>query len=227
MSAKKFSIDEAIQFGWKTTKDNLGFFVGLLVAVGLIYIIPSIVIEAVKEKNAFLGAIFSIADWVLVTVVSIGLIRISLNFCDGKKMTLEEALPVLFNQYRLFFKILVASILYNLIVGTGLILLIIPGIIWGIKFGFYEYFVVDKGADAVDSLKKSSAITKGVKWDLFVFGILLAIINLIGSVCLLVGLFVTIPTTMIALTFVYRKLSSQEEIPQPSPEISPETSKVY
>jgi len=211
MSVKKFSIDEAIRFGWETTKNNLGFFVGLMIVMGLIHIIPTIIVEAVKEKSAFLGIIFSIANCVLVIVVSLGLVRISLDFCDGKKMTFEEALANLFGQYRLFFKALFASIVYNLAVGIGLIFLIIPGIIFGIKLGFFEYFIVDKKAEAMKSLRMSSELTKGVRWNLFIFWILLAIINLVGAACLLIGLLVTIPTTMIAMAYVYRKLLAQIE----------------
>ncbi len=95
---------------------------------------------------------------------------------------------------------------------VGLILLIIPGIIWAIQFCFYDYLIVDRGFGPVDALKKSSEITKGVKLDLFVFGMLLGIINLLGFICLVVGLFVTIPTTMVAMAFVYRKLLAQTEL---------------
>ncbi|MEA3324328.1 MAG: hypothetical protein U9Q37_04220 [Euryarchaeota archaeon] len=66
--------------------------------------------------------------------------------------------------------------------------------------------IVDKGLGPIDALEKSSEITIGVKWDLFIFGILLGILNLMGFACLVVGLFVTIPVTMVAMAFVYRKL---------------------
>jgi uncharacterized membrane protein len=35
---------------------------------------------------------------------------------------------------------------------------------------------------------------------------LLFLINVLGAICLLVGLFLTVPLTMLATTFVYRKL---------------------
>jgi len=48
--------------------------------------------------------------------------------------------------------------------------------------------------------------------DLFLFNLLLILINLLGAICLLIGLFVTIPTTMVAWAFVYRRLLAQTEI---------------
>jgi len=41
------------------------------------------------------------------------------------------------------------------------------------------------------------------------FGFVLAGINILGTLALLIGLFATIPTTMVATAFVYRKLLSQ------------------
>ena len=93
-------------------------------------------------------------------------------------------------------------------------MLIIPGIIWGIKFQFFSYFIVDKGLGPIEALKRSSTITKGAKWDLFLFGLLVWLINLLGALCLLVGLFATIPTTGVAMAFVYHKLLTQTEIAQ-------------
>ena len=43
-------------------------------------------------------------------------------------------------------------------------------------------------------------------WPIFVFYIVLALINFLGIVALFVGLFVTIPITYLADTYIYRKL---------------------
>ena len=100
--------------------------------------------------------------------------------------------------------------------------MIVPGIIWAIKFQFFSYFIVDKEVGPIEALKKSAAITKGAKWDLFVFGALLGLINLAGALCVVVGLFATIPTTMVAIAFIYRKLLAESELIQGS-ETPPET----
>ena len=212
MTAEKFSISEAIHFGWNTMKSNLGFFIGLLIFVFLFTSLSSIIAAKATEANIFLGIIFYIADFSLSILISIGLVKIALRFCDNEKGRFAD----LFSQYPLFPQYLVGSILYGLIVFAGTILLIIPGIIWGIQFCFYDYFIVDKGLGPIEALKRSSAITRGVKWDLFVFFLVLSGINLLGALCLLIGLFVTIPTTMVALAFVYRKLMAQAEIVQVS-----------
>ena len=208
MTTKNFSISEAVQFGWDTMKSNIGFFIGLLIAVGLIDYVPDIIAVIIKADSPILLVIIQIASVVLSMIIAMGLIKICLRFCDGEKGEFSD----LFSCYPLFLDYLIGSIIYGLIVTVGLILLIIPGIIWAIQFRFYSYLIIDRGLGPIDALKKSSEITKGVKWDLFVFGIVLWVINLLGLLCLVVGLFATIPTTIVAIAFVYRKLLAQTEL---------------
>jgi uncharacterized membrane protein len=195
MTIQKFYKSEAVQFGWNTMKSNLGFFIGLLIVLVSFNFIASF-IESM---------IISIAYFVFDMIITMGLIRITLRLHDNKRGEFAD----LFSCFPLFFKYLFGSILYWLIVLAGMILLIIPGIIWGIKFQFFSYFIVDKGLGPIEALKKSSLITTGAKWDLFMLVLLLILINLLGALCLVIGLFATVPTTMMAYAFVYRKLLTQ------------------
>jgi hypothetical protein len=54
----------------------------------------------------------------------------------------------------------------------------------------------------------------GAKWDLLLFGLLIAGINLLGFLALLVGLFATYSTSMVAIAFVYRSLLARREAAQ-------------
>lgn len=189
---------------------QLWFFIGLLIVVGLTYIVPDIVAELAKEDAPLLAIIVTLARGVIFLEVQMGLIKITLKFCDNGKGEFAD----LFSCFPLFFKYLVGTILYGLIILGGTILLIVPGIIWGIKFQFFSYFIVDKRLGPIEALKRSSAITKGAKWDLFLFDLLLLFINLAGVIFLYIGSFATIPTTMVAMAFVYRKLEAEADIAQ-------------
>lgn len=233
-----FSKKEAIQFGWETTKNNLGFLVGLMFAWFLISTVFNIVSQKVMEMNSLFGIIFDTIFIVLSGIVTMGFIKISLKFCDKEKPKFSD----LFSQYHLFFKFLFATFFYNLIIfvliGVPIILsilsifgaiylfnktiytliilgvsllLITVGIILGIRFSLYTYFIIDKKSGPIESLKKSFSITKKAVWDLFVFFLMIIGINLLGVLFLLIGLFVTIPTTLIAQAFVYRQLLAQTE----------------
>ena len=204
---KDFSIGEAVQFGWNTMKANFGFFLGVLIVAWVIIAVPSAIAGKLQQESAGLAFLFNIIAIIVRLIVSIGLIRIALKFSDNEKPVFND----LFSFPPFFWRYLGGSILFGLIVFGGMLLLIIPGIIWTIKFQYFGYCIIDKNLGPIDALKKSSAITNGIKWELFGFGIVLWLINLLGALVFIVGLFATVPTTLIAYAFVYRKLLEQTE----------------
>lgn len=204
---------EAVRYGWDTMKRHFWFFAGVLLVIFLINIIPD-TLRAIVQKTQ--GAklplaslvpltLFGLLFWALQVVAGMGFIKIALAVCDNRKRDFAD----LFSCFPLFFKYLGGMVLYGLIVVGGIILLIVPGIIWAVKFQYYGYCIIDKHMGPVAALKKSAAITRGTKGDLLLFNLLLVCINLLGILALLIGLFATIPATVIAQTRVYRILSAQ------------------
>lgn len=204
---KRFSIDEAVRFGWETVKANLGLMVGLTIVVWAV--------SGAGQVLHFLPVLGSVGSWLLGTIMSMGVIRIVLKFADGGKGDFND----LFAGFDVFLDYLGASVLYGLIVLGGLCLLIVPGVIWAIKYGFYGYFIVDRKLGAVEALKASSALTRGAKGDLFIFGLAVLGINLLGALCLGIGVLVTQPLTTLAMGFVFRRLQSSSASGSGTPDI--------
>jgi uncharacterized membrane protein len=103
-----------------------------------------------------------------------------------------------------------ASILFGLMLFVGLLLCIIPGIIVAIIFMFYGYLIVDNPTlGPTDALRKSQEITKGRLGELFVFGLALFGINLVGAILCGVGLLFTYGITAVAVAYAYRTLNGE------------------
>jgi uncharacterized membrane protein len=201
MAEQKFIKQEAINFGWDTFKKNWGFFIGVIVIYYGINLVFGLLRNAVQGNTA-LVVIITIVSALVQMLLSIGLIKISLKFADGQKAQISD----LFNGLPNFLNFLLGSILYGLIVLGGTILLIVPGVIWAVKFYYFNYLIIDKGLGPVEAIKKAGEMTNGSKNNLFLFFLLLAGINIVGLICLIVGLFATIPLSIVATAFVYRKL---------------------
>jgi uncharacterized membrane protein len=210
-----FTPGEAIKFGWEKMKKNLWFFVGLLLITWLVQIVPSAIANIFKQKIFVLYVLLVIAAWVVQIIVRMGILKITLDIIDKE----EANLKTLFSCAQFLGKFILGSILYGLIVFAGLILLVVPGIIWAIKYQFFSYLIVDKNLGPLEAIKKSGEITSGNKGKLFWLGVLFFLINVAGAICLLVGLFATIPTTMVAMAYVYRKLMGEFTASEP-PQIS-------
>ena len=212
MSEDRFLIKKAIRFGWDTMKANIGFFIVLLIVAFLIERLPGMLGNFARRDFPLISLTLFMSGWILSFVVQMGLMKISLKFCDGIKGTLDDLL----SSFNILLPFVAASILYGLIVFAGFILLIVPGVIWGVKFSLYPYFIVDRNMGPVQALKASAHATTSAKWHLFLFGILLGLINLAGALCFFIGLFATIPTSLVAYAHTYRQLSA--EVSDDSPE---------
>lgn len=202
---KDFSIDEALKFGWNTMKANFWFFVGILVVAWVVVNIPFLLGNFLRNESLWFYMLFTVIGWVLQLIVGIGLIRISLKFCSGETPEFND----LFRFKGYFWRYLGGSLLLAIAVTAGFMLFVVPGVIWAIMFQFYALLIIDKNKSITDAFKHSAEVTKSIRWKLLGFGLLLALINYLGILVFLVGLLATIPTTMLAYTWVYRKLLEQ------------------
>lgn len=201
-----FSKSEALRFGWAGMKAHFWFFVSILIIAAAIQFFPAILENILgKSSQLIVSILFLIISIIFVffkIIIDLGFIRIGLNVFDNKNVQISN----LFGEANLWWKYLRAQILSSLIIVFGFILLIIPGIIWSIRLQYFSYFIVDQGMGPVAALQESWRITRGNVWNLFLFGLLTGLINLVGVLVLIIGLFAAIPTTMIAKAYVFRKL---------------------
>lgn len=202
---KKFTMQEVFGFGWNAMKSNFLIFLVLIISSFLVSVAHNKLSESVKYFPLTALVVF-VAFFVLQTLVSMIFTKVTLQLSNKEAAISGD----FFSFLNSFIDFVFASFLYWLIVAGGLILLVIPGIFWAIKFGQFGYVIVDKGANPIEALKESSRITEGVKWDLLGFYLLSFVITLLGILCLFVGLFVSIPVTSVAQACVYRRISGQQ-----------------
>jgi uncharacterized membrane protein len=110
-----------------------------------------------------------------------------------------------------FWRFLGTELLVGIIVFFGFLLLVVPGIIAAVGLGFAPYLVIDRAKGPIEALKESWRITQGHKWQLFLFGLALIGLNILGLLALVVGLLVSVPVTWLAVTHAYRTLQSQTQ----------------
>lgn len=228
MAADTFDYGEPVKFAWGKVKSNFGLFLGvqtlgLVVSLLILSAIVLSLIGSFDEGIPTLFFVFNFIFFVFLAVLQAGLMQVSLLIADGEEASTGDAIP----GFSMFFKFFIAFILYCVIVVIGTLLFLVPGIIWSVQFMFFGYFIVDKELGPVKALRRSSQITKGIRADLFVFTLIIYILNLIGEMAFLVGLFVTMPMTLVALARIYRKLLGQVEEPSGEKlETAPATSEI-
>jgi zinc-ribbon domain len=112
----------------------------------------------------------------------------------------------LFVGFNFFVPTLVASLVIGLLVGVGTLFCIIPGLVVAAMFKFTYLFIVDKRMDFWPAMQASHAVVKHDYVGFTLFLVLLFLVNLLGVLCCIVGVFVTLPLTMAAITIAYKEI---------------------
>ena len=135
-----------------------------------------------------------------------GIIKIALDFYKGEAnfSTLFEFIT----HPRIAFKYLIVAFLYILGTTLGLILLIVPGIIFMLRFWFSFIFIIDQDAGIIGSFEKSAELTRGVTGKMFLYLLAIVLVNAVASF-LIVGSLVTVPLITLANVYIYKKLLAQ------------------
>jgi uncharacterized membrane protein len=194
-----FTIKESLQSAWEKFKTH--------VEVSVLTTLLTIILGSLggkDEKFNIILLLFGLIMIIVMLIIRIGYTKIFLRMHDGENPKFVD----IFKEYKTFWRYLGVCILETLAVFGGLILLIIPGIFWAIRFSFASFIVVDTKMSPVKAMRESWAITKGKFWKLFGFYFVMGLLNFAGILLFGVGLLLTIPLTTLALIYIYRKLSA-------------------
>ncbi|MEK7188893.1 MAG: DUF975 family protein [Patescibacteria group bacterium] len=210
MGTPTFSISEALHFGWRTTRAHFWFFAQVIIIITLVSYGPGLIMQSFDriELPTVVTLFFFLAGivlWVIQLLISIGLTRIVLGFVDSRKTDIAE----LFSGARFLVNYVLATFAYALAVAAGFVLLVVPGVILMVRLQLFSYVIIDKDQGPIESLKESWKMTRGAFWHLALLWLAMLGINILGVIALGIGLLWSIPTTMLAAGWVYRRLSQR------------------
>ena len=198
----RFTISDAVTYSWHACLRHAGPY--LLVSLVVFAGNTVVVLLAAANSNTGLQLAFELLGALVDLLLLLGLIRASLEVVAGRTPRLGEVFrPDGYGPY------LVASIFF--LVGTylGMILLVVPGLVFAVVFQFYGYVVAEQpDISATLALRRSAEITRGARIRLVGLAIVLLLLNLAGVMCV-VGLILTYAISALALAYAYRVLSDQ------------------
>lgn len=215
-----FSIKKALEFGWLRTKE----YWGIMIIIGIASLFINIFTNTLNNMLSIsLGGyrngindmwvfpdygsfsiygIFNILIFIATAWISFNTMKMILNMTDGHKEKVEN----LFNLDKIFWKYLLTTFIYGLIILLGLVALIVPGIYFMVKFSAAPYLIFDKKLNIIDSFKKSYEITNRNFWSLIGLSLISLLIVLAGLILLIVGVIPAIMIVYFASFYAYRKM---------------------
>ncbi len=209
VSASGVSPGASIGFGWRALKANGVFLVTAVAMVALLQAIPQGIGDRLSDSRPIMSGLVSAAAWVFSQFLTLGLFSVVLKVCDGRITGYRE----IFQQGRRFPAFIAGSLLYVGLCIIGGLLLIVPGIYWALTYSFYGFFIIDDALGPLDAMKRSASLTRGFKWRLLGYWVLILLINVLGAIPFGLGLLVSAPVSMVSMAYVFRRLQGRKPRP--------------
>lgn len=200
--------------GWKVLMTT---FVELLV-ISIVYMILSGPTGLVQWKvDSF--------EWFLIPLVFFGIVYgvfvagpiqygaswVFLRAVRSERIEVKDIFVVFQRNY---WNAVIANIVVSIIVVMGLVMLIVPGIIFACRLAFVPYLVVDREMDVMDALRVSWDMTRGYGMQIFLMGLLAIPVVIVGLICLFVGVFISVMWISAAFAVMYHAVALKDGIPE-------------
>lgn len=226
-----FSVGEAFNWGWAKFQQNAG----VILVTALIYVVVMAVIyaiwffigSAVFIRSAsvtvdqttgsistsagsgffmslFFAAFSAAVFFVLLAFLQAAIIRGALAIADGQRLEISTMLST-----KDLGVVLTGALIVGALSFVGVLACYVGTIVVSFFTAFYLFFIIDQQQGAWESVKSSyRLVTKNAgSVVVLVIGVLVA--YFIGSLLCGIGLIVTVPVSLLAMTYAYRRLQGQ------------------
>lgn len=207
----RLSVGDAISFGWRKFSANPGVWIVFVVVALLVQALINGIFNgfdvAVQDTDDFTftsafsaaGLIGSVVSAIVGYLLQAAFVRGALSEVDGQKPALGT-----FLQFGPIGAVILTGLLVGIGTSVGLVLCILPGLVFAFLTWWAMPFVVDRNQDAITAIKSSFTAIKSNAGTLILLALALIGINILGALLCGLGLLVSIPVSIIASTYAYR-----------------------
>jgi len=208
----QLDVGSSISYGWKKFTENVGPFIILMIVVFLVSVVLSIFQQILTPDSGGFGTlivslVLSGLVYIVTSIVQAGVWRAGLGVTRGQAPSVSQLTET---------DNIVPYILTTILVGIGLIigliLCVVPGIIWLIFTAYAPIIALDKGTSPVEAITASINMVKENFGQVFLILLVSYIVYIIGACLCGVGLLVSAPVALVAIVYSYRALNNETVI---------------
>jgi len=223
---KELGIEEIFSLAWDLYTKHAKNIIPPYLILGLLTLISEYIPILARYQRIYgimriyIGVyeiISSILWWMIIAIASLIVAGITIKYAgdviEGGNPTLKSSLNYTVNRLG---DIILTAILLAIILTVGFILLIIPGIIFGIMFILAMHVVVLEGKGPIEALHRSRQLVHGRWIKTFAIILIIFVIIFIASIIPLLGSILTLiiqPYLVTTLTFLYYSMRARESQP--------------
>ncbi len=218
MPEHKIDIPSLFKIGVRIFRTYASFVIGVAATFFVLGVVPNFYLLAnAPAEPTIESQVLSMIFLLLRLFLALGLTKVMLFLADDRPVEVKD----LVNNGRIFLSYAAGYFIYIIAVGIGLFLLIVPGIYLAIRLQFFPYYTIEYGDTSFIALQKSWYATEEWMMSLFLFGLCVVVLNILGALLFGIGLIITYPLTTIVTAIVFIGLENKMQH-IPSDELSPE-----
>ncbi|WP_241387296.1 hypothetical protein [Rhodococcus sp. CH91] len=207
-ATNRLTVGDAISYGWSKFRGNPGVWIVFMLIAFLVQGLISGIfngfdggIDITTETTDFtlLNFVGSIVSAIVGYLIQAAFVRGALSEVDGQRPAFGT-----FLQVGPIGAVIVAGLLVAIGTSIGFVLCILPGLAFAFFTWWTMQFVIDRNQDAITAIKSSINAVRSNAGTLFLLALALLGINIAGTLLCLVGLLVSVPVSIIAVTYAYR-----------------------
>ncbi len=206
-----FNLSDVLSEGWEKTKGVKRYIIGagILMYIVLFAVITALVYLAIPATASaepspmlmLLQPLLQVVIMVVTLPVMAGIFIICMKKLKGHPVEFGDA----FSAFGKTGKLLLTSILMNIMIMIGFLLLIIPGIYLGIAYMMAIPLVVDRDMSPWDAMETSRKAIAKHWFKFFLFMLVMSLILAISMIPLGLGLIWTVPMMAVGFAVMYRE----------------------
>lgn len=193
--ATKYDLGRVITVGWELYRKNFGSILPIVLIVyipiniGLSFVPVDYLIEehGLRGFNMYMKVI-QLTEFFFGVVATLALARLIEAALAGQPITWQQALRHALSRWGASIG---TGLLAGLIIVGMCLLLIVPGIIWGLYYSLFVYVVALRGLSGKKALDYSKSIVKGQWWRVFGYLTVIGIMGLIAGLVVVAPFFFT------------------------------------
>ncbi|MFN8856721.1 MAG: hypothetical protein ACK50P_14230, partial [Planctomycetaceae bacterium] len=183
---------------------QMAFYLGMMLLIGLLsQANPG---QPPSEAGLALILIPGLLLFFLLSIfLNVGLLRLNLNVARGMTASIADV----FSGGPHLFHALAAGLLFGVSYTIGIVLCVIPGILALMALWPMVFLAVDRKQGPIMALQESLTITRPNFLNIFLLGLIMFGLQLIGVVTCYLGFIVTVPLIFQLFTVAYLMMSGQ------------------
>lgn len=184
---------------WEIFKEHLWTTVAVFVIYSLL-----------TSAGQLFGEDVGLGELIILVIsgpITAGTYMYALRLVRGGEADIGEML----RGFQVFGKAFGVFALYAIIVVVGMIFLIVPGIYMAVALMPSMFLVLDDDLSVMETLQKAWAMTQGYRGRIFIVGLAVLGLNLLGIVAFLIGVIFTGALSLIIGALLYEELAQAYE----------------